>query len=250
VLRDDWRTLWALVRPQPTLGSHAASLQHFYQAQAGDYDRFRERLLTGREELIDALPLSPGATWVDVGGGTACNLHYAGDRLATLSRAVIVDLTPSLLAVANARRRQERWANVTLIHGDATTLPMGDGTADVVTFSYSLTMIPEWKAALAEAARVLKPGGVIGVADFYVSTQQPSSLAHHGVLTRAFWPRWFGQRHVRLNPEHLPALVESFEPLRIVETRAPVPYLPIGRVPVYRFIGQKRARTSAPPRLN
>lgn len=246
MLRDDWRTLWALVRPQPSLGSHAASLQHFYQAQAGDYDRFRERLLTGREALIDALPLTPGATWVDIGGGTARNLLYAGKRLATLARAVIVDLTPSLLAVANARRRRERWSNVTLIHGDATTLPLADEAADVVTFSYSLTMIPDWEAALAEAARVLRPGGIIRLTDFYVCIQQPSSLAHHGALTRMFWPQWFGRRHVRLNPDHLPALVDSFEPLRIVETRAPVPYLPIGRVPVYRFIGQKRAQVTAP----
>lgn len=245
MLRDDWRTLWALVRPQPTLGSHAASLQHFYQDQAGDYDRFRERLLTGREELIDALPLLPGATWVDIGGGTARNLLYAGARLAMLAHAIVVDLTPSLLAVARTRRQQEAWTNVTLIQGDATTLPLAAGCADVVTFSYSLTMIPEWEAALAEAARVLRPGGVIGLTDFYVSTARPSSLTHHGVLTRAFWPRWFGQRHVRLNPAHLPYLVDTFTPVRIDEGRAPVPYLPIGRVPVYRFIGHKRARVTA-----
>ena len=50
---------------------------------------------------------------------------------------------------------------------DATRFRPPEGAADVVTFSYSLTMIPDWFAALENAAAMLKPGGTIGVVDFY-----------------------------------------------------------------------------------
>ena len=46
-----------------------------------------------------------------------------------------------------------------------------EGPADVVTFSYSLTMIPDWVRALEQAWALLKPGGTIGIVDFYVASQ-------------------------------------------------------------------------------
>ena len=46
------------------------------------------------------------------------------------------------------------------------------GTVDVVTFSYALTMIPDWRAAIRNAFRMLKPGGHIAVCDFTVTKEQ------------------------------------------------------------------------------
>lgn len=228
----DWRTIREILRPLPRGLGHAARLEAFYAGQARDYDAFRERLLPGRRELVAHLPLRPGGVWVDLGGGTAFNLLSAGPSLASLARVIVLDLTASLLEIARRRVHAQGWTNVSLVRGDATDAPLPDGIADIVTCSYALTMIPDWRKALDEALRLLKPGGTFGAVDFHVSPR-------HGAVTRAFWPRWFGQRGVRLDARHLPAVQARFTTRHLVERRAPVPYLPGGRVPYYLVIGQR-----------
>jgi len=226
----DARTLAHLVRPSRRHAAHADRLEDFYRGQADDYDGFRERLLPGRRELVQSLPLRPGATWIDLGGGTARNLDHAGPALAGLDAVHVVDLTPSLLAIAERRCRTRGWSNVHLINGDATATGLPSGVADVVTCSYALTMIPDWRAAIEEARRLLKPGGTFGAVDFYVAPSHPP-------LTRHVWPWWFRHSHVMLNPDHLPYLQERFMTTALVERRTPLPYVPVGQVPYYRFTG-------------
>lgn len=235
--RDTWRdlrTLSALARPIRREGGHAAQLEAFYGRQAEDYDSFRERLLPGRRELIASVPLRPDSLWIDLGGGTARNLSYAGAAIQRLRRVYVVDLTPSLLAIAHRRVTREGWSNVTLMHGDATAVTLESGIADVVTCSYSLTMIPDWRAAIGEARRLLKPGGTLGVVDFYVAS-------HHPASTRRIWPWWFRHSRVHLSEHHLPFLQRRFETVSCIERRTRLPYLPLGRVPYYRFVGVKEA---------
>jgi len=112
----------------------------------------------------------------------------------------------------------------------------------VVTFSYSLTMIPDWFAAIENALSILKPGGTIGVVDFYVSRKYAASgLTRHGWWTRTFWPSWFSLDNVFPSPDHVPFLHRHFDVLHFEEHRAKVPYLPGARVPYYLFVGRKRA---------
>jgi S-adenosylmethionine-diacylgycerolhomoserine-N-methlytransferase len=151
-----------------------------------------------------------------------------------------VDLAASLLAVARQRAQSRGWHNVEVIQGDATTFRPPEGQADVVTFSYALTMIPDWYAAVANTEAMLRPGGTIGVVDFYVSRKHPGrGMARHGWLTRASWPLWFAIDNVFLSPDHLPLLQRHFHTVALGEQRARVPYLPLGRVPYYTFLGTK-----------
>ena len=82
-------------------------------------------------------------------------------------------MSPSLLAIAAERIRWNGWTNARAVRADATTFRPLDDKADVVTFSYALTMIPDWFAAIENAFAMLNPGGVVGVADFYVSRKHP-----------------------------------------------------------------------------
>jgi len=151
-----------------------------------------------------------------------------------------VDLATSLLDVVKQRSEKNGWTNVEAVTADATQWTPPEGSADVVTFSYSLTMIPDWFAAIDNALRILKPGGKIGVIDFYVARKYPAeSLARHGWLTRSFWPVWFASDNVFPNPDHLPYLQRHFETLMLEERKAKVPYLPLARTPYYQFIGRK-----------
>lgn len=227
---------------KPIRGSdHAARLESFYAGQAERYDGFRERLLAGRRELFGRMPIPDGGVWVDLGGGTGANLESLGPALARLGKAYVVDLSPSMLAVARRRAQRRGWINVECVEADATAFQPPAGQADVVTLSYSLTMIPDWFAALENAHALLRPGGWIGVADFYVSRKYPSpGFARHGLATRLFWPAWFGGDNIYLSPDHVPLLHRWFQVESFTEGRSSVPYLPGLRVPYYTFIGRKR----------
>jgi S-adenosylmethionine-diacylgycerolhomoserine-N-methlytransferase len=223
---------------------HKERLESFYGKQARDYDAFRKRLLKGRQTLYNGLPTRPGSVWVEMGGGTGSNLDYLGDRIERLGSVHVVDLSGSLLKVAQERIAERGWSNVETHEADATAFELPDGLkADVVTFSYSLTMIPDWFAAIECAERMLKPDGVIAVVDFYVSRKYPGEgLARHGWWSRTFWPTWFGMDNVNPSADHLPFLTRRFETVSLWEGRAKVPFVPLGRVPIYRFVGRKREK--------
>ncbi|GAA0724893.1 class I SAM-dependent methyltransferase [Dokdonella soli] len=237
-LRGDAAVLARLLRGMPRGDSHAQALSAFYGPQSDQYDRFRERLLAGRAELIAGLPLPERARVVELGGGTGRNAEFFGERLAQIESITIVDLCAPLLA--RARERARHIPQLCAIEADATTWQPAQ-PVDAVILSYALTMIPDWRRAIANAIAMLKPGGVLGVVDFYVSpaSREAGDGVRHGALTRRFWPAWFAHDGVRLDAGHLPALRTMLPQSEVVEARSPVPYLPLARVPYYRFVGRK-----------
>ena len=177
-----------------------------------------------------------------MGGGTGWNLEQLGPRIDALARAYIVDFSPSMLQVARRRIVERGWKNVEAVEADAIRFRPPEGQADVVTFSYSLTMIPDWFAAINNACSILKPGGVIGVVDFYVPRKHPGERsARLGFFGRNFWPMFFSLNDVFPSPDHLPYLRRRFEETYCNESRGRVPYLPLLRAPYYTFIGKKAA---------
>jgi len=235
------RVLWTLLRGQPRGGSHAARLNAFYAPQAGRYDAFRERLLPGRDLLLGWLGerLAPGADLVELGAGTGRNPGFLGPRLGELGRVELVDLCAPLLE--QARRRWEGHPNVRVVEADACRYRPQEAV-DAVYFAYALSMIPDWFQAIDNALAMLRPGGLVGVVDFYVSRSHPApGHVRHPIPTRWFWPAWFGHDGVHPSPDHLPYLESHLEVLTLREARAPIPYLPLVRAPYYVLLGRKRA---------
>jgi S-adenosylmethionine-diacylgycerolhomoserine-N-methlytransferase len=238
MIGSDARVLVQLLRGQPRRGPLAERLQAFYAPQAGHYDRFRERLLHGRRQLIERLDPPPGARLVELGAGTGRNLLFFGPRIGKFAQVDLVDLCPALLD--QARERSRHWPNVRTQEADVLCY-RPEQPVDCVYFSYSLTMIPDWRGALENALAMLRPGGVLGVVDFYVSEPDPApGLVRHRALSRWFWPRWFAHDGVRPDSRHLPALRQLLPDHRLQECTAPVPYLPGLRVPYYLFVGRRR----------
>jgi S-adenosylmethionine-diacylgycerolhomoserine-N-methlytransferase len=234
------KTLYYLTLSPIRGDTHEERLESFYRHQAGDYDAFRERMLHGRDELIAALPADSGASWVDMGAGTGRNAERFGDRLANFASVKLVDLSPSLLEVTRQRIADHGWTNVEAVHADVTTLDVPDESADLVTCCYSLTMIPRWFAAIDNAWRMLKPGGTLGIVDFYVSHKYPDEgRRRHGWPTRTFWPTWFGMDNVFPSSDHLPLVASRFETAHLEERRGKIPWLPLVRAPHYIFVGRK-----------
>lgn len=225
----DARVLLQFLRGMPRHRDPAARLETFYAPQAASYDRFRERLLHGRRELMAELSPRPQARVIELGAGTGSNLDLLGERVIALDSVELVDLCPSLLE--RARSRAKRYPNVRVIAADACNY-RPDKPVDYVIFSYSLSMIPDWRRALDNAFSMLAPGGRLAVVDF-----MPPSVEYP--FMRRFWRTWFRHDGVRLDDAHVAALRQILPNHSFVGAAAPVPYLPGLRVPYYRFIGTK-----------
>ena len=235
-LSAELRTLWHLARGSRASASHAARLEAFYAPQAAYYDSFRERLLRGRPELLAALDIRAGHHVLELGAGTGRNAEFFAPIIPKLARLTLVDLCPSLLN--QARRRAQGWPNCEVIEADATHY-VAQGV-DRIVLSYALSMMPAWEAVLSRAYAMLKPGGLIGVVDFYVSEHAPrAGLVRHSALTRRFWSWWFKHDGVRLSSDTLTMLGLRFEQRHLVEGMAAVPWTPGLCVPYFQFVGRR-----------
>ena len=118
-------------------------------------------------------PLRPGEHVVDVGCGAGLDSLIAAGMVGPTGKVIGVDMTPAMLARAGAAATQR--SNVEFRGGYAESLPVPDGWADVVISNGVLNLVPDKTSALAEMARVLKPGGRQQVADIVVERPVPDS---------------------------------------------------------------------------
>jgi S-adenosylmethionine-diacylgycerolhomoserine-N-methlytransferase len=194
----------------------------------------------GRGRLVDMLAPAAGSRVVELGAGTGAMLDHWGARLPALAALELVDICPAMLEQARRRARGQR--NVRVVEADATAYN-APWPADCVYFSYALTMIPDWVRALNNALAMLKPGGKLGVVDFYVAGEnQDWASARHGAFTRWFWTQWFRHDQVCVTEEHLAALRTLTERAHLHEGQGSLPYVPLLKAPYYVFAGTKPAR--------
>ncbi len=121
-------------------------------------------------------PLGPGATVLDVGCGAGTDLLLAALRVGPSGTAIGVDMTDAMCAHAARGARVSGLTNVELHQADATELPVGDESVDVVISNGALNLVPEKERAIAEIARVLKPRGRLQIADIVIGQQLPESV--------------------------------------------------------------------------
>lgn len=245
--------LWHILVHPIRGDTHKDRLESFYRNQAGGYDEYRKRLLHGREDLVRlvgerAQSMKKRPVWIDMGGGTGANVEMMAELglLQHFRKVYVVDLSASLLGLAQKRIVRNRWRNVETVEADATSFMLPELTdgADFVTFSYSLTMIPPWWAALQQALRLLKPGtGLLGVVDFYVGRKYESFAEGHppmGYFQRTFWRLFFDLDNVHLNRDHIPYLQTYLDTVALLEHVGKVPYMPFVRAPYYIFLGSPK----------
>jgi ubiquinone/menaquinone biosynthesis C-methylase UbiE/DNA-binding transcriptional ArsR family regulator len=140
----------------------AAAAQYFVQ-HADQWDAIRS-LHVADSAVEDRMQAMLGASvgrLVDIGTGTGRMIELFGTKA---DHAIGVDRSPEMLRLARAKLDgQSGWE---LRQGDISALPLGDASADTVILHQVLHFIPAPEAALAEAARLLSPGGRLLIADF------------------------------------------------------------------------------------
>jgi len=120
-------------------------------------------------------PLPAGATIVDVGCGGGMDLLLAALHVGPTGRAIGVDMTTQMREQAQAGARALALTHVEVRDGDATRLPIEDTSVDVVMSNGVLNLVPLKDRAIAEMARVLKPGGRVQIADIVIGEALPDS---------------------------------------------------------------------------
>jgi O-methyltransferase/aklanonic acid methyltransferase len=138
-----------------------------FDGAAGAYDRTGPPVFARfAERLVDLLAPAAGSTLLDVATGTGAVLWPAARRVGPSGRVTGVDLSARILAEAEAARRAAGLPNVTLHKMDAERLAFPAAAFDAVTCSFGVFFFPAMQAALAEMARVCRPGGRLAVTVF------------------------------------------------------------------------------------
>ena len=177
----------------PEAGDHSDLMDRIYRHQRYIYDITRKYYLFGRDRLIRELDLKAGDRLVEVGCGTARNLvkiarRYPGVQLFGLDAS-----HEMLKSAAETIRRAGLEDRITLAHGYAENLSPGmfgeSAPFEACVFSYSLSMIPDWKAAINAASRNLAAGGHVHIVDF-------GDLTGLGRIGRTAMLGWLSLFHV------------------------------------------------------
>jgi ubiquinone/menaquinone biosynthesis C-methylase UbiE len=141
-------------------------LRHWWDRHAEDYDR--SMMWAERKLFEDTRPWITGRArgrTLEVAVGTGLNLeHYPGDI-----DLCGIELSPRMLALAR-RRSSALGREADLRLGDAQNLEFDDASFDTVVATFSLCCVPDEARAVAEMARVLRPGGLLLLADHVEST--------------------------------------------------------------------------------
>ncbi len=116
-------------------------------------------------------PVQPGARVVDVGCGGGTDVLLAARRVGHAGRVIGVDMTDEMLELARAGAARLDLSNVVAMEGDATSLPVESGWADVVISNGVLNLVPDKDRGLAEMWRVLVPGGRLQFADILLGEE-------------------------------------------------------------------------------
>ena len=143
-------------------------MDRIYRYQRFIYDLTRKYYLLGRDRLIAELEAGDGRV-LEIGCGTGRNLAAAARRYPAATFHGL-DISAAMLETATSTlRRRGLVARVQTRLGDATSFEprdFGRSGFDRVFLSYTLSMIPDWRAALHRAAAALAPGGRLLIVDF------------------------------------------------------------------------------------
>ena len=157
--------------------THEQFLDQNYRFQRHVYDLTREYYLLGRNTLIKGLRPPDQGTVFEVGCGTARNLIRIAEHYPRASLYGI-DLSRVMLATAErALVLRGLRGRISLAHADATSFEpravFDCARYDRILFSYTLSMIPDWRAALALAVTHLQPRGSVHIVDFGTGRDLP-----------------------------------------------------------------------------
>ncbi len=172
---------------------HASLMDNVYRGQRHIYDLTRKYYLLGRDRLIGDLDVQHGGTVLEIGCGTGRNLVKIAETWPDC-KLYGIDISAEMLKSASKNIHHAHMSDrIVVAQGDAAEFDsrecFGRTRFDRIVFSYTLSMIPEWQAALRRGLVFLAPQGSVHIVDFGMQERMPSPF-------RSLLRLWLEQFHV------------------------------------------------------
>jgi SAM-dependent methyltransferase len=129
--------------------------------------------------------LVPGETVLDLGSGGGIDVLLSAGRVGPTGKAYGLDMTDEMLALARENQRKTGVENVEWLRGEIEAIPLPSGSVDVVISNCVINLSGDKPRVIAEAARVLRPGGRFAVSDVIADEDMDEA-------TRADLSQWTG----------------------------------------------------------
>ncbi|MEK6439115.1 arsenite methyltransferase [Pseudonocardia sp. T1-2H] len=163
--------------------------------------------------------LHPGETVLDLGSGAGTDVLISARRVGPQGRVLGLDMTPEMLDLARRNAAQAGVSNVEFLQGYLEQIPLPDHSVDVVISNCVINLAADKTAVLAEAARVLRPGGRFAVSDVLADPDIDPA-------TRDDPQQWTGCIAGALTQEHFTHALQAagFVDIEITETHRVHPH--------------------------